>query len=525
MPYDKENDMFETEFADYVLSGHAMLRVATHEKERAFASIIKVSEDIERHAFVWSIVGGWRDVNGKEVASAQNPQASIQAIYSMDENAIFVLKDFAPYLAHDTYPEFDIVIGWLDEIRQTLSATGRTIVFLGPEFKPPESLKQSITELNFDLPDKTQIEQAVRFICDGVTTSKGEKFKPDEQCMGEVVSACKGMTQSQVMDRTALAIRKTKKLGDEAIQILLHEKASVIRATGILQYSEPPSGGLGMVGGLDELKKHILLDRPCFTDEAKEFGIEPPKGILLVGVPGGGKTLVSLAVASEFKFPLIKMDVGDIMSKWVGESESNMTDAIRLLEGISPCVLMIDECEKGFGGLSGDNDGGTSSRVFGKFIKWMNDKTHPIYIVATANNVNKLPPEFARTGRFDAIFGVDLPTETEREAIIKIHIAKRNRDPEQFNSFTKETDGFTGSDIEQAVKLAIKIAFQRKSKLTNEHLAEGISSIVPLIKTEPQKIESIRSWCKTHAKAANSIITQTAPLKSKRVNLSGGNQN
>lgn len=230
-----------------------------------------------------------------------------------------------------------------------------------------------------------------------------------------------------------------------------------------------------------------------------------------------GKTATTLAIASEFGFPLIAMDVGNLMDKYVGESESNMRAAIQILESVAPCVLQLDEIEKGFGGV-GDLDGGASKRVFGTFIKWLNDHRSPVYVVATANQVESLPPEFARKGRFDEIFGVDLPTPEERAEIIRIHLAKRGRDPNTYGieEIVAATENFTGADIEQAIKVGLKIAFAAKRELTTEHCLKGAASITPLSKTEPQRIQTIRDWCATHAKAANVKPLVVPPAKGGR---------
>jgi SpoVK/Ycf46/Vps4 family AAA+-type ATPase len=284
----------------------------------------------------------------------------------------------------------------------------------------------------------------------------------------------------------------------------MNEKASIIRTSGLLEYIEPPEGGLSIVGGYDALKEHVLLDKPCFTNGAREFGIEFPRGIMAVGVSGCGKTLVSLAIASELNLPLVSLDVGSIMGSLVGESEKNMREAIRMIERISPCVLQADEIDKSFGG-SGDRDGGTSKRIFASFLKWMSARESAVYIVATANDVSSLPIEFLRSGRFDSIFGFDLPDEDERRQIFDIHISKRGRDSESFNTekLSQKAMGFVGADIEQAVKNGLKIAFSKSQQLKQSHIEQAIKGIVPLSKVEPEKIKAIQEWCQKHTKMAN----------------------
>jgi ATP-dependent 26S proteasome regulatory subunit len=519
--------MFQDDLTDYILSGHALLSVITHEKDRAIELIRAAAHSMKprRKVFTWSIVTGWQalgapaanqepadpdaqGVDGEENTALQDtnkPDLAIQSIAKIeDENAIFLLKDFGFYLRQETYPESDVVIGWLDELRPVLSHEAKTIVFVGPDLPIPNSLRHNITEMELALPDAEEIERHVRFACEGLETADGQKVEVDEAHVPEIVRACRGMTESQTIDRVALALRKHKDLNGPACRTILHEKAGVIRSSGILTYSEPPVGGLALVGGYQALKDHVLLDKPCFSKEAQEFGLEPPKGLLLVGIPGCGKTLLSQAIASEFGFPLIAMDVANVMSKYVGDSEGNMREAIRILERVAPCVLQLDEIEKGFGGV-GDLDGGASRRVFGQFIKWLNDRISPVYVVATANEVQSLPPEFSRKGRFDEIFGLDLPQEAERRTIFAIHLKKRGQPigESDLETLAQVTEGYTGADIEQSVKLGMKMAFSQGARLGIEHLVEAVKAIVPLSKTEPQRIAAIHEWCKARAKAAN----------------------
>ena len=515
-------DNFKQDFKDYVLSGHAMLSIVTHEKDRATQQMSDVAKEIQREIFTWSIASGWLDTNGKALQEIKPegfyPEDAIQSLVSELDlgEGVLVLKDFGFYLQHETYNKFDVVISWLDTIKQLLSNSGQTIVFLGPAFETPKILSQDITAVDFDLPDREQIKSQVRFVCENVQTENGEKFAPDQSKIDDIIDTCKGMTQNQIADRTALALRKHKDFNTNAVRTILSEKASIIRSSGLLTYIEPPEGGLNNIGGYDALKEHIRLDMPCFSEEAREFGIDFPRGLMLVGIPGCGKTLLSIAIASEFNFPLISLDIGNLMDKYVGESEANMREAIKFLERIAPCVLQLDEIEKGFGG-SGDLDGGSSQRVFGTFLKWLNDRTSPVYVVATANQVQSLPPEFGRAGRFDAIFGLDLPDLHERKCIFAIHLSRRNRESNGYDldKLAKSTNGFTGADIEQSIKLGLKMAFSRKESLFNPHLMEAIESIVPLSKTEPERINAIRKWCETRAKPANPKKAQH-PSDSKR---------
>ena len=387
-----------------------------------------------------------------------------------------------------------------------LAHTGRTVIFVGVDFESPPALQHDVTTIDFKLPDDTAIEQAVRYV--------GEDLPIDELHLPALVTACRGMTQQQVEDRVALALRKFKKLNGDAAQLILNEKADVIRRTGLLDYRDPPAGGLDLIGGWENVKRHVQLDKPCFGAEARDFGIEFPRGLLLVGISGGGKTQMSLCIASYLGLPLIQLDVGSLMSKWVGESERNMREAIRLLEGLGSCVLQLDEIEKGFGGLGGEMDGGSAQRSFGIFLKWLSDRSCPVYVVATANNIRALPVEFTRKGRFDELYGVHLPTHAERQEIFGIHLRLRKREPEQFDleALARKTEGYTGADIKEVVQLALKLAFQASAELANDHLLAAIPEIRPLSKTDPESVTEVTKWLDSHTKPAANGHNSMQPL-------------
>jgi len=513
---------FADKIIDYVSSGHAILSVLTSEKERAITEITKGAIGDNRQIRIWSISTGWTDCEGNSVGSlkVEAPvEQQLKLIRSESEGTIFILRDFGHYLDHKTYSFNDVVVSTLDDLKKTISAESKTIIMVGPCLDIPQQLLHDITSVSFDLPNKEQIEERIRFACNGVFHQDGTKFELEEAIIPNIVAACKGMTSQQIVDRVTLSLRIHKTIDEEAVKTILSEKAGIVKSSGLLSYMEVDGEGLSCVGGYDEIKHHVSLDAPCFSDEARDFGIEFPKGLMLVGVSGCGKTLISKAIASELSLPLIAMDVGNLMSKYVGESEQQTRSAIKMIESIAPCVLQLDEIEKGFG-VSGGNDGGSSGRVFGTFIKWLNDRTSPVYVVATANQVQSLPPEFCRKGRFDEIYGLGLPCDDERYAIFKIHISKKNRDVDDFNieELVSLTAGFTGADIEQVVKLGLKLAFSDSKVLTQKHLEQAIDRIIPLSKTEPERINSIKEWCDKHTKQANTTKKKNKNIR--RVSLS-----
>jgi ATP-dependent 26S proteasome regulatory subunit len=506
------SDAFHKLLADYVLSGHSYLHSPTTETNRFLAELKAMANDLPngRQVLTWSHAVGWRDAECNQPTlpsgiefGPPDPQKVAQELLDLPESSLFVLRDFGCYLQHRTFSYADVVISWLCEIREVLAGTGRTVIFLGPEFEVPPALANDVTTVAFPLPDEAAIQQAVRFIMEG--------RELDETVLPSIVSACRGMTQQQVEDRTALALRRFKTLNSEAAKLILHEKAEVLRRSGLLKYLEPPAGGLELIGGNENVKQHIARDRKCFTEEALSFGIDPPRGLMLTGISGCGKTQISLCTASELGIPLIQFDVGSVMSKWVGETESNARAALRQVESMAPCVLQMDEIEKGFGSVGRDGDSGAGLRAFGTVLKWMSERTCPVYIIMTANDVSRLPPEFTRKGRIDEIYGIYLPTPRERAEIFSIHLRLKKRDPGQFDleAPVEATEGYTGADIKEVVTMGLKIAFHEGQELTTGHLLQAVPEIRPLSKTDPERVATMTEWLDRHTKAASDGLPET----------------
>ncbi len=349
------NDATASNLTDYILSGHAFLHCPTTEKTRFQSELTTIAESLPddgRQVFTWSHATGWLDSEGNAPSGVQigqpDPQKVPQEILELPEAAIFVLKDFGYYVQAKDYSYADIVTAWLCEIRDVLASSGRTVIFLGPDFEVPAALANDVTTVEFPLPNDEAIEKSVRFVMDG------HDF--DEAILPSIVSACRGMTEQQVEDRTALALRKFKTLNADAAKLILHEKADLLRRSGLLKYLEPPPGCMSLIGGCEAVKDHIRRDKTCFGEDAQAFGIDSPKGIMLVGISGCGKTAISLNAAAELNMPLIQFDVGAMMSKWVGESERNVREALRQIEAMAPCVVQMDEIEKGFGTVGSDGE-------------------------------------------------------------------------------------------------------------------------------------------------------------------------
>jgi SpoVK/Ycf46/Vps4 family AAA+-type ATPase len=268
---------------------------------------------------------------------------------------------------------------------------------------------------------------------------------------------------------------------------------------------------MACVGGMTDLKAWLNKRRLAFTEQARAFGLPEPRGLLLLGVQGGGKSLLAKAVATMWKLPLLRLDIGRVFSELVGSSEENMRNALRLAETVSPAILWIDEIEKGISGIasSGRSDAGTAARVFGSFLVWMQEKTAPVFVIATSNDISLLPPELLRKGRFDEIFFIDLPDFEERQDIFAIHLLKRHRNPEQFDlvRLARETEGFSGAEIEQAVIAGLYDAFEGGRDLEEPDLIRNVAQSIPLSQTMREQVTALRNWARTHARPASSSVS------------------
>jgi len=301
-------------------------------------------------------------------------------------------------------------------------------------------------------------------------------------------------------------------LTEDEVDIVLSEKKQLIRRNGILEYIEEDST-IDSVGGLEELKRWLKQRSDAFTEKAREYGLPQPKGMLILGVPGCGKSLIAKTTSRLWGLPLLRLDMGRVYDgSMVGRSEANLRNALKTAESISPAILFIDELDKSFAGSggSGDSDGGTSNRIFGSFLTWMQEKKSPVFVMATANRVERLPGEFLRKGRFDEIFFVDLPTPEERQDIYKIHLTKRREDITRFDleQLAKMSDGFSGAEIEQAIVAAMYEAFAQEREFTQLDIIAALKATLPLSRTMQEQVTALRDWARQRARPAASSVAE-----------------
>ena len=385
--------------------------------------------------------------------------------------------------------------------------SNKTIILLGPVLKIPPELEKEISVVDFALPSRDDLQAQLAAIIATADEHDTLVVNLDRRQQSRLVQACLGLTSDEAGNAIAKAIIQAGgRLDQAAIEAVTSEKQQIIRKSGLLEYYRSDER-LATVGGLSILKEWLRKRVRAFSEEARAFGLPEPKGILLVGVQGCGKSLVAKSVANSWRLPILRLDVGRLFSSLVGSSEENLRGAIRLAESIAPVVLWVDEIEKGFSGVGSSNvsDAGTAARVFASFITWLQEKRAPVFVIATANSVGQLPPELVRKGRFDEIFFVDLPNAGERADIWRIHLMKRNRDPDSFDlpTLAMASDGLSGAEIEQAVIAGLYEAFDGNRPLLMADLLDVLQETVPLSQMMQEEIDSLRAWARQRARPAS----------------------
>jgi SpoVK/Ycf46/Vps4 family AAA+-type ATPase len=487
------------EIEDLIKARYSLIWITSPEETRVEESLRKLCVEREMRLEVWSITEGFKTIaNGQGTRDVKDPMKAIDHVIRAEGRALFVLRDFHPFLKEPA------VVRRLRDAATELRKTKKSLVILSPVTKVPPELEKSVAAiLDWELPNRLEIEHAARQVLPALPAATQQVIESDPQFMERVVEAALGLTLVEAENVFAKSAVRTHTFDLETI---LEEKKQIIRKSGLLEYYEHREE-FSDVGGMEVLKDWLVKRRNAFSSRARDFGLPLPKGILMIGVPGTGKSLTAKAVGALWQMPLLRLDVGKIFAGLVGSSEENVRSVIKTAEAIAPAILWIDELEKGFSGTasSGQTDGGTTSRVFGTFITWLQEKTSPVFVIATANNVHQLPPELLRKGRFDEIFFCDLPDREDRRQILDIHLRKKKRDPGQFDmeKLVEATVDFSGAELEQAVIAALYDAFDSGGDLTTESLLNTLRDIVPLAITMREQIESMREWARTRARPAS----------------------
>jgi SpoVK/Ycf46/Vps4 family AAA+-type ATPase len=375
-------------------------------------------------------------------------------------------------------------------LARTLKSQPKNIVIIAPEISIPNELAEVLTVIEFPFPTAQEIKTEIQRLI----ASTGQSL--DNQLLDELVRSAQGLSLERIRRVLTLAIANHGQIEPEDVELILEEKRQSIRQTQILDYY-PAKEQISDIGGLDNLKDWLLRRGGAFSDKARAYGLPHPRGLLLVGIQGTGKSLTAKAIAHHWHLPLLRLDVGRLFGGLVGESESRTRQMINLAEALAPCILWIDEIDKAFGGADGKADSGTTSRVFGTFITWLAEKQTPVFVVATANNIRALPPEMLRKGRFDEIFFVGLPSQEEREAIFNVHLSHlrpHNLKNYDLKRLAYETPDFSGAEIEQTIIEAMHIGFSQNRDFSTEDILEAASQIVPLARTAKEQIEFLQNW-------------------------------
>ena len=489
----------EEEIEFLIRARYPLLYVTSTEEERVEKSLRAICERRNRRFVTWSCTEGFQGGDGDTFNDIRDPQRAMEHIFRYENDALFVLRDFHPYLSD---PQVTRRLRDLSREFKT-SRYKKHVLLLSPTFKLPTELEKEVSVIDFDLPNRTVINELVLQVLKSVPDELCQQVRNDPYFRERVVEAALGLTAveaSNVFSKSLIVCR------DFDIDTIIEEKKNLIRKSGLLEFYQSDLK-LRDIGGLEILKAWLKTRNLAFSSKAREFGLPLPKGILLIGIPGCGKSLTAKAVGALWKMPLLRLDVGKVFSSLVGSSEENMRKAIQTAEAVAPCILWMDELEKGFSGTksSGSTDGGTSARVFGSFITWLQEKTSPVFVMATANDVSMLPPELLRKGRFDEIFFVDLPSPTERKTIIEIHIIKKNRKVADFDipRIVAATQGFSGSEIEQAIVSAVFDAFEAKKDIDTDAVVRSCNEIIPLSYQMKERIDYMRDWAKSRARRAS----------------------
>jgi len=506
---------FSKDLVIYIKAGYPILNILSSEEDRVLERVDEIRRDNTlwkegRELFVWTISRGWLTLEGQPAAKedSRDPAQALVFVRKHDRPALFLFKDFHPYLDEKS-PNASLVIRLVRDLAPHLAATGKTMIWISPVLKIPAELEKDVTVLDMPLPTEAEYRAVLDGFIQRYGSSSKVVFNLDDDGKDLMVKACQGLTKCEAENALAKAIVGRGRLDVEDVRSILEEKEQIIRKSGILEFWGAVQD-FGVVGGLANLKIWLKQRNQGFSQRARDFGLPYPRGVLLVGVPGCGKSLCAKAVAAEWRKPLLKFDLGRVFGPYVGDSEERMRKALSTAEGVAPAILWIDELEKGLAGASsGGGDGGVASRVFGNLLTWMEEKKKPVFVVATANDISRLPPELLRKGRMDAIFFVDLPSPTERAEILMIHLARRGRDPGEFDlpALVRATDGFNGAELEEVVVGALYEAFtdkegQAEPRLASRHLLKAASELVPLSRTRQREIGILREWAAKNCRAA-----------------------
>lgn len=518
---------FRESLLDLLRARHPVVLVETHETERVMAAVVSIAQDptalrTQRQVLAYSLSRGLHHPG--DPGRAQVPEDALTAAMSTPVPTIFVFNDLHHFLGGNGREVDPILVRALLDVAAAFKAgdVAHTLVIVSPSLQLPTDLEKVVSVVDLPLPDTDELGEVLDAICDANAGGIRVELTPTDR--ENLLQAARGLTRWEAENAFARAIAGDRVLSRDDIARVVEEKRQTIRKSALLEFV-PPSGTIEDVGGLDNLKRWLVTRQGSWLPQAAGWGVPAPKGILITGVPGCGKSLTAKCSSTLWGLPLLRLDVGKVFAGFVGSSEQNMREALRLAEAVAPSILWIDEIEKGFGsaGQSQSGDSGTSQRVFGTFLTWLQEKTAPVFVIATANKIDALPPEFLRKGRFDEIFFVDLPTPPEREEIWRLHLERRlaagselgtaaTPTPGLLRDLVAGSEGFSGAEIEQAVVSACFDAYAGRRPLTVDDVRRAVANTVPLSVTQAEQIARTREWAAARAVAASLVDEPGVPL-------------
>lgn len=503
---------------------YPILYVVSWEEERVERCLREIANKRDKSLFVWTVTQGLCKSSaeaGRAKVGGSNttdPLVALDAVIQHVEPAIYLFKDFHRFTAEDRCNL--AVIRRLRDVAHHLRDTYKTLVIVAPAMRISPDLAKDVTVVEFGLPGPEDFGRLLDRIIEDVKDNPQVKIDLDAEARERLLHAARGLTLKEAENVFAKTLVLDGRLSADDVSIVYSEKQQIIKKSGLLEYCEPQED-FSQVAGLDNLKQWLIKRRIAFSERASRFGLPSPRGVMLLGVQGCGKSLCAKAVASLWNLPLLRFDVGRMFSSLVGSSEENIRRAIQTAESVAPVILWIDEIDKALAGsaASAASDGGTSARVFGTLLTWLSEKTSSVFVICTANDISHLPPELLRKGRLDEIFYVDLPSMQERAEVFRIHLKKRGRDPSQFDleELARASEGFSGAEIEEAIISALFDALSRQEPLSTELIKKSLAETVPLSKTMSEEMNRLRSWAFGRARPASLLPARPQEEVSRKI--------
>ena len=478
---------FLNDFVLLLKARYPIIYITTNEEERIEYLIRYCAKKyVNRIYYSWDFVDGYQGNPNDKGFAARNPLEALELIDKLtpETAALFVLKDYDNF-----FKDFS-VIRKLKNLSRNLKTQQKNVIIVSTEINIPDTLKEFVTLIEFPLPSYSEILEELNRL----TTSLQQRLSQD--MLYSIATACQGLSLERIRRVLSKVIATYGEIDDSSSTLILEEKKQIIQQTQLLEFCLTDKT-ISDLGGLDNFKTWLNLRSKAFSQEAINYGLPYPKGLLLVGVQGTGKSIAAKIIAHEWKLPLLRLDFGRLFASLIGQSESRVRKMIKIAEALSPCVLWVDEIDKAFAGAQSNGDSGTTSRVLGTFITWLSEKTSPVFVVATANYIELIPPEILRKGRFDEMFFLDLPTREERESIFNVHLERFRPGTTsrfQLRLISDLSRQFSGAEIEQVVIEAMRLGFNENREFNNDDLLTAIDNLVPLARTKSKELNLLKEW-------------------------------